>query len=184
MPNQTVEFDLEYTVSCPDCLQAGETVMLGFSAANGGILCQTGKHRFDEIPGGDKQASPEPKTGQEATIRVLQGNDTADPKARSREEIRDRINELTQDKMREAARKAVAPVTTIDKLPEPAPLPVVAGAASVAAVVPISANQLMVTIILSERHASAVRAEAENQRLSVEDYFQDYVSRCLDAEWT
>jgi len=182
-----VEFDVEYTETCPECSKTGQTVNLGFTMAEG-IVCATGTHHFDRLPGdpqapqtASSQAKPEPTVG-------ISGLLPKNPKVHdpatgpSPEQVKQWKGEQLQEEMRERARKGEGQ--------EPQP-PVEAKPATVSNgktiqvldCTPAPAGEVTMTITLRERHASAVLAEASVQRQSMTEYFQEFLDRMLDAYW-
>ncbi len=191
----TVEFDVPYSENCPECAKAGNVVPLGLVLAEG-IVCASGGHHFDQMPGGEAKTPPQgqmpqdaPKAAHGVAITGLDKKLYSGNEAKiqvSEQETRDRMIERTQEVMRENARKGVAPSTlAISKAVQSEVIEESKGpAVEVRGLTPIGGGDLGFTLILRERFVGYIQQEAVNQRQTPEVYLQEFLDRCLENQWS
>lgn len=163
-PTALLELDVTYTQTCSACREAGRPgVPIGFSFQRG-IICQTGQHEFQSMPGEGETEQSKPAS-RPAAAKNLSGSGAFSSRVAAEPE------------------KAAAK-TEVAELPEPAPLPDgVVEKVQVSDLREVAGGDLAFTLKIPDRHAQAVKAEAEIQRQTVEEYLQDWISAALDNFW-
>lgn len=150
-----IEFTVTYTSKCPECAKAGNPdVSLGFSFDAGGIVCQTGAHKFAAVPGNESaQGATPPAQGKKL---ATDGAFAARPKAEP-----------------ETA-ETPAPLPAVQVVPE-----------KVRVLDPrdLANGDVEIKLRIPEQYAQAVKAEAEVQRQTLEEYMQNWIEYALGNNW-
>jgi len=196
---ESVEFDYPYTEKCPNCAAAGSPdVSLGFAMSHGGIVCATGEHRYDTLPGSGATTQPEtasasPDANQSsAEVKITgvafetRGGVGKVPSGTTASELKARMQNVLQEQMREKARKLPTAVKVPTELPEPVRPRVLEqrlGTGKPVEVLnpkPAPGGDLEITVRLREPHVQAVVAEAANQNQTVPEFLANFFDHCLE----
>lgn len=152
----TVVFDVDYSDLCAQCGAA-----TGFSMQDGGIICAN-RHKIEPQQAQTQASAPTAEQPALETSGAFRSGSRPRPQQRPQQQPATVGIDLSPKA--ETAAVAVVPV-------------------QVSQVATVEGGDLEITLRIPDRHADAVKAEAEIQKQTVTEYLQFWINEALDNFW-